>query len=149
VLCCLALCASDDLTQCHPPTDKLEDAKARAAIREQIEADKRARAEKAAREKALREGRAIPDSSATEPAKPAVASTSASGGSGVASKDYKETRLQIRMASGGQPYTTTLPSESSACVVLIFAVRRCVSDLLDVVRALFSQLTHSPFSSHL
>lgn len=36
-------------------TDKIDDAKAKAAIRAQIEADKKARAEKAAKEKALRE----------------------------------------------------------------------------------------------
>ena len=38
------------------PTEKIEDAKARAAVKAQIEADKKARAAKAAREKAAREG---------------------------------------------------------------------------------------------
>lgn len=89
--------------------EKLEDAKARAAVKAQIEADKKARAEKAAREKALREGKPLEQSSSTAPA-PAAASTAPKA----AGKDYPETRLQIRMASGGQPYTTTLPSDSSA-----------------------------------
>ncbi|KAG2057503.1 hypothetical protein BDR06DRAFT_994966 [Suillus hirtellus] len=41
---------------------KLEDAKAKAAVKAQIEADKKARAEKAAWEKALRDGQPIIDS---------------------------------------------------------------------------------------
>jgi UBX domain-containing protein 1/4 len=99
-------------------TDKLEDAKAKNAIRAQIEADKRARAEKVAREKALREGNPFPDAStSTSPStvSPTSPTTATSPAGGVAGKDYKETRLQIRLASGGQPYTTTLPSDSSAC----------------------------------
>lgn len=91
-------------------TDKIEDARAKAAIKAQIEADKKARAEKSAREKALRDGQPIQDSPSTTAApKPANSAPV----SGVAGKDFKETRLQIRMASGGQPYTTTLPSDSS------------------------------------
>lgn len=86
--------------------EKLEDAKARAKVKAQIEADKRERAEKAAREKALREGATLPEEPATSssavPPKPAVAG-----------KDFPETRLQIRMASGGQPYVTTLSSDAS------------------------------------
>ncbi len=87
--------------------DKVEDAKARAAVKAQIDADKKARAEKAAREKAMREGRAEaeqPASASSAPAQPKPTT---------ASKDYKETRLQIRMASGGQPWTTTLSSDAS------------------------------------
>ncbi|KAF9646516.1 hypothetical protein BDM02DRAFT_3099702 [Thelephora ganbajun] len=84
--------------------EKLDDAKARARVKAQIEADKRERAEKVAREKALREGATLPqepaNASATVPPKPAA----------VAGKDFPETRLQIRMASGGQPYVTTLSS---------------------------------------
>ena len=96
--------------------EKLEDAKARAAIKAQIEADKKARAEKAAREKALREGREYTE---TTPAAPAAAAPSASALSGTAGRDYPQTRLQIRLASGGQPYTTTLPSDASMfCSVL-------------------------------
>ena len=101
---------SDFLILC--PTEKLEDAKARAAIKAQIEADKKARAEKAAREKALREGKPIVDTSAGTPTSSPAAIAAAT--SGLAGRDYPQTRLQIRMASGGQPYTTTLPSDASA-----------------------------------
>jgi UBX domain-containing protein 1/4 len=92
--------------------DKIEDARAKAAVKAQIEIDKRERAEKFAREKALREGRAVPESSTPAPA---AASASTTPASGVAGKDFKETRLQIRMASGGQAYTTTLSSDASTC----------------------------------
>ncbi|KAF8902365.1 ubiquitin-related domain-containing protein [Gymnopilus junonius] len=89
--------------------EKIEDAKARAAVKAQIEADKKARAEKAAREKALREGQPLPDSSAAAgPSRPAAAAAAPA----IAGKDFKETRLQIRLSTGGQPYTTTLPSEA-------------------------------------
>ena len=71
-------------TICH--ADKLEDAKAKAAIKAQIEADKRERAEKAAREKALRQGAQLPSTEA--PSASAVPSSTAG-------KDYKETRLQV------------------------------------------------------
>ncbi|KAH0583059.1 hypothetical protein H2248_010947 [Termitomyces sp. 'cryptogamus'] len=95
--------------------DKIEDAKAKAAIKAQIEADKKARNEKFAREKAIRDGLPIPGDSSTST--PAVAAAAAPGKapmtSGVAGKDYSETRLQIRMSTGGQPYTTTLSSEAS------------------------------------
>lgn len=86
--------------------EKLEEAKARARVKAQIEADKRERAEKAAREKALREG-------VTLPQEPAPASTVVPPKPTVAGKDFPETRLQIRMASGGQPYVTTLSSDAS------------------------------------
>lgn len=91
--------------------DKIEDARAKAAIKAQIEADKKARAEKFAREKALRDGQPVPDSSASTSSAPSAAPAAPVGG--VAGKDFKETRLQIRMASGGQPYTTSLPSDAS------------------------------------
>jgi hypothetical protein len=92
----------------HP--EKIEDAKAKAAIKAQIEADKKARAEKAAREKALRDGQPLPESSSsTAPARAAAPAA------GVAGKDFKETRLQIRMSTGGQPYTTTLSSDARKC----------------------------------
>jgi len=88
-------------------TEKLEDARAKAAIKAQIEADKKARAEKFAREKAIRDGQPIPgESSAPAPAPKTTAPP------GVAGKDFKETRLQIRMSTGGQPYTTTLSSDA-------------------------------------
>ena len=90
-------------------TEKLDDAKARARIKAQIEADKRERAEKAAREKALREGAPLPE-------EPATTSVAAPPKPAVAGKDFPETRLQIRMASGGQPYVTTLSSDASECI---------------------------------
>lgn len=94
--------------------EKLEDAKARAAVKAQIEADKKARAEKVAREKALREGKPLPGASEqTGPSAPAAAPAAPKAAAG---KDYPETRLQIRMASG-QHFTTTLPSDSSASQV--------------------------------
>jgi len=90
--------------------EKIADAKARAAIKAQIEADKKARAEKAAREKALREGQALPEvsNSATSSHPTAVAAATSSG----AGRDFKETRLQIRLSTGGTPYTTTLSSDA-------------------------------------
>ena len=79
-------------------------------MKAQIEADKKARAEKAAREKALREGRTIPESAPVTTSSPAAVAAATSG---LAGKDYPQTRLQIRLASGGQPYTTTLSSDAS------------------------------------
>ena len=98
-------------------TDKFEDAKARAAVKAQIEADKKARAEKAAREKALRYGKPEPGASST-PAGAATTPAPAPATSGVASREFKETRLQIRMSTGGQPYITALPSDARQCLVL-------------------------------
>jgi len=89
--------------------DKIEDAKARAAVKAQIEADKKARAEKAAREKALRDGKPEPGASS---APAGAATTPAPATSGIASREFKETRLQIRMSTGGQHYITTLPSDA-------------------------------------
>ena len=86
-------------------SEKLDDAKARARVKAQIEADKKERAEKAAREKALREGAILPQ----EPVPIYVVAPKPV----VAGKDFPETRLQIRMASGGQPYVTTLSSDAS------------------------------------
>jgi hypothetical protein len=102
-------------------SDKIEDARAKAAIKAQIEADKKTRAEKFAREKAIRDGQPIPDSSASTSTAPRPAAAAAPP-SGVAGKDFKETRLQIRMASGGQPYTTTLPSDASAYCLLSWCI---------------------------
>nr|KIR88093.1 hypothetical protein I308_01145 [Cryptococcus tetragattii IND107] len=87
--------------------EKLEDRKARAAIKAQIEADKRERAEKAAREKALREGKAIPTSSSPVPTIVPKADT------GMKSSENPETRLQIRLATGGAPMTKTFPSDNT------------------------------------
>jgi len=85
--------------------EKQEEAKARAAVKAQIEADKRERAAKAAREKALREGKAPPAEAAASVSKPAAVPGE--------KREFKETRLQIRLASGGTPYTTTLPSDAT------------------------------------
>lgn len=88
--------------------EKLDDVRAKAKIKAQIEADKRERAEKIAREKAIRDGVAPPPQEASTSSPTATAPKPA-----VAGKDFKETRLQIRMASGGQPYVTTLPSDAT------------------------------------
>lgn len=124
--------------------EKLEDAKARAAIKAQIEADKRERAEKAAREKALREGKPIPGSSAAPATAPAAAAPKTAG------KDYPETRLQIRMASGGQPYTTTLSSDATLREVAEFLAGQTLA--VDVETVTFAQhfprktFAHTDFS---
>ncbi|KAF6761783.1 hypothetical protein DFP72DRAFT_1151776 [Ephemerocybe angulata] len=53
--------------------EKVEEAKARAAVKAQIEADKKARADKAAREKAIREGKPFPDAGQSSPTPAAAA----------------------------------------------------------------------------
>ncbi|KAF9224164.1 hypothetical protein BS17DRAFT_780589 [Gyrodon lividus] len=124
--------------------DKIEDAKAKAAVKAQIEADKKARAEKAAREKALREGRPIVDDPSTSaPSAPAAAASSAP--SGVAGKDFKDTRLQIRLASGGAPYTTTLPSDSTLREVAEFVAAQTLSVDVDTI-SLAQQFPRKTFS---
>ncbi|WWC62199.1 uncharacterized protein I303_104794 [Kwoniella dejecticola CBS 10117] len=87
--------------------EKLEDAKAKAAIKAQIEADKRERAEKAAREKAIREG-----SSSTTQTPPAPVNV-AKPAAGVSSSDNPQTRLQVRLSVGGQPLTKAFPSDNT------------------------------------
>jgi hypothetical protein len=94
--------------------EKEDDKKARAAIKAQIEADKQERAQKAAQEKAQREGATVAPSAAA-PAGAVPATTSVA----VAGRDFKETRLQIRLASGGQPLTTTLSSDASYVFFLL------------------------------
>ncbi|KAI0664489.1 ubiquitin-related domain-containing protein [Cubamyces menziesii] len=106
---------------------KLEDAKARAAVKAQIEADKRERAAKAAREKALREGKAVPE-------QPAPAAAPAASSAPKAGKDYPETRLQIRMASGGQPYVTTLSSDATLREVAEFLAAQTLAVNVDTVK---------------
>jgi len=108
--------------------EKIEDAKARAAVKAQIEADKKARAEKAAREKALRDGQPIPESSSsTGPSRVAPANTT------VVKKDFPETRLAIRLASGGQQYTTTLPSDAPLREVAEYLAGQLLSIDVDAV----------------
>lgn len=79
-----------------------------------VQADKKARAEKAARDKAIRGGQVPVDpSSATASVEvgtggPARAAASAS----VKGKDYPETRLQVRLSKGGAPMTKAFPSDA-------------------------------------
>jgi len=113
--------------------DKIDDARAKAAIKAQIEADKKARAEKFAREKAIREGQPVPDNAASTSAAPAAAAPA----SGIAGKDFKETRLQIRMAGGGQPYTTTLSSDATLREVAEFLAGQTLT--VDVETVSFAQ----------
>ncbi|GAA5875777.1 hypothetical protein JCM3774_006454 [Rhodotorula dairenensis] len=89
--------------------EKEDDLAARRRIKEQIEADKRERAAKAAREKALREGRNpdLPDSGAA-PAAAAAAPPAATG----EKKTYDSARLQIRVPSG-PPLVHTLPATAT------------------------------------
>lgn len=79
--------------------DKIEDAKAKSAVRLQILADKTARAEKFAREKALREGKDVPLFAGTSP------SSSIAPAKVVEEKKYNQTRLSIRPSAGGAPLT--------------------------------------------
>ncbi|KZW00449.1 hypothetical protein EXIGLDRAFT_721964 [Exidia glandulosa HHB12029] len=114
--------------------EKIEDARARAAVKAQIEADKKARAERAAREKAAREGNLVAETAPVTVASPAAAASSATAG-----RDYKETRLQIRMATAGAggPYTTSLPSESTLREVAEFVAGQNIS--VDVESVTFTQ----------
>ncbi|GAA5900835.1 hypothetical protein JCM8208_004623 [Rhodotorula glutinis] len=98
--------------------EKADELAARARIKEQIEADKRARAEKSAREKALREGR-NPDIAAAAvsgggaaPPVPVVPAASASSASSGEKKTYDAARLQIRVPSG-PPLVHSLPATST------------------------------------
>ncbi|KAI0058877.1 hypothetical protein BV25DRAFT_1829626 [Artomyces pyxidatus] len=113
--------------------EKEGDAKARAAIKAQIEADKRERLEKAAREKALREGTTLPSASSSS----AAAAPTPAPQSAVSGRDFKETRLQIRLASGGQPYTTTLSSDATLREVAEFLAGQTLA--FDVETVTFAQ----------
>jgi len=112
--------------------EKVEEARARAAVKAQIEADKKARAEKAAREKALREGQPVPEPM-NSPQTPPATTTAQSG----PSREFPETRLQIRMASGGSPYTTTLPSDAPLRAAAEFLAAQTLS--VDVETVTFTQ----------
>lgn len=93
--------------------EKLEDARARAAIKAQIEADKQKRADKAARDKAIREGQPVPDSSSSTPQVGTGAAKAASAvGSGMKGKDFPETRLQVRLSTGGAPLVKSFKSDA-------------------------------------
>ncbi|TIC19816.1 hypothetical protein E3Q12_04056 [Wallemia mellicola] len=82
--------------------EKEEDRKAMLRVKQQIEADKKERAEKAAKEKALREGK-LDNATPAQPAKPALPRVSASNAT--------ETRLQLRTPNG--TLTTTQKVEST------------------------------------
>lgn len=84
--------------------DKIADTKAKAAVREQIAADKLARAAKSAREKALRDGTPLPSTS-TSSAPVAVAAPVLKPGE---KKVYDTTRLQIRLPAGSAPITCVM-----------------------------------------
>lgn len=75
--------------------EKIEEAKAKAAIKAQIEADKKARAERTAKEKALREGKEWTDAGAVDKPGASAAGGAGAASSGVKGADYKETRLQV------------------------------------------------------
>lgn len=93
--------------------EKEDDLAARKRIKEQIEIDKRERAAKAAREKALREGRNpdLPESGAAPAAGAAAAPPPAAAASGE-KKTYDSARLQIRVPSG-PPLVHTLPATAT------------------------------------
>jgi len=111
--------------------EKENDKKALAAIKAQIEADKRDRAQKAAQEKAIREGGTTAAATTSAPA-PAVAAA-APATSSIPGREFKETRLQIRLASGGQPLTTTLPSDSTLREVAEFVAGQSLTVDVDTV----------------
>lgn len=108
--------------------EKEDDKKALAAIKAQIDADKRQRAQKAAQEKALRDG-AAPPADAAGPSAPSAAPATTS----VPGREFKDTRLQIRLASGGQPLTTTLPSDSTLREVAEFVAGQTLTVDVDTV----------------
>ncbi|KAH9057437.1 ubiquitin-related domain-containing protein [Lactarius vividus] len=110
--------------------EKEDDKKALAAIKAQIEADKRQRAQKAAQEKALRDGAApAPPADAAGSSAPSAAPATTS----VPGREFKDTRLQIRLASGGQPLTTTLPSDSTLREVAEFVAGQTLTVDVDTV----------------
>lgn len=73
--------------------EKIDEAKAKAAVKAQIEADKRERAERTRREKEARSGGINVDNDTSVPSgAKSVAAAATSGGAG---KDYENTRLQV------------------------------------------------------
>ncbi|KIO19302.1 hypothetical protein M407DRAFT_246220 [Tulasnella calospora MUT 4182] len=121
---------------------KMDEAKAKAALKAQIEADKRERAEKAAREKALREGSDyflgklrfsdnVPGRSSIPT--PAATSQPAASASTVKGSEYKDTRLQIRLLAGGAPLIATLLSDSPLSAVAEFVAGQSLAYNVDTV----------------
>jgi len=129
--------------------EKENDKKARAAVKAKIEADKRERAQKAAEEKAIRDGTATAASTTaatrTAPA-PAVAAITAPATTSLPGREFKDTRLQIRLASGGQPLTTTLPSDSTLRHVAEFVAGQSLTVDVDTV-TFTQQFPRKQFSS--
>ncbi|BEJ12024.1 hypothetical protein CspHIS471_0204840 [Cutaneotrichosporon sp. HIS471] len=108
--------------------DKIADQKARAAVKAQIESDKRERAAKAAAEKAAREGRPPPGPTAADaPPKP---SAMAAG----KSSEAPQTRLQIRLHVGGAPLIKTFPSTSTLVDVAEFVSSENLAYSVDTVK---------------
>ncbi|KAL7425147.1 hypothetical protein Q5752_000835 [Cryptotrichosporon argae] len=106
--------------------EKIEDTKARAAIKAQIEADKRERTEKFAREKALRDGAASPAASASPAPTPATKPVTNSS-------DNPETRLQIRLSVGGAPLIKTFPSDNTLVDVAEFVASQNLAYNVDAL----------------
>ena len=94
--------------------EKIEDAKARQKIKQQIEEDKKARREKEALEKALRDGTALPDAAANQASNVQKPTAAASAPTAAATNSA---RLQIRLPSG-PPLTTTRPGDDTLQSVL-------------------------------
>jgi hypothetical protein len=83
--------------------EKQADIDAKKRVKEQIEADKRERAERTAREKALRDGKTQEATPAAAQAKPVIPTATASSS--------KEARLRVRAPAG--MWMGTLPAEST------------------------------------
>lgn len=110
ILQCYLVAATDRIRLFISYTpDKLDEAKARARVKAQIEQDKRERAEKAAREKALREGKEPATSVTSVGAVSNAASTATKSSTTAAGSDNPQTRLSIRLPYG-QPIITTRES---------------------------------------
>ncbi|TIA87262.1 hypothetical protein E3P99_03296 [Wallemia hederae] len=101
--------------------EKEDDKKAMLRVKQQIEADKKERAEKAAKEKALREGKTDAATPA-QPSKPVIPKVSASNAT--------ETRLQLRTPNG--TLTTTQKVESTLTDVSDFVASQQMVDATDL-----------------
>ena len=99
------------------------DVKDLAVIKAQIKAHRWERAQKAAQEKAHRGGTRA-TATATGPSAPAAATATTS----IPEREFQKTWLQIQLASGGRPLTTTLPSDASCVPFLRLSSERLASD---------------------
>ncbi|GAA5978622.1 hypothetical protein JCM11641_002792 [Rhodosporidiobolus odoratus] len=99
--------------------EKAEDVAAKAKIKAQIEEDKKARAAKSAREKALREGRNPDEDSNTSLSVPSATAPQPSSTTGGEKKTYDSARLQIRLPSG-PPLVHSLPAGSKVREIVEF-----------------------------